>query len=115
MNLLIKYILTAFLVVVISELAKLNDRLGALLASLPIVTVLVLCWLYFEKQPDEKIANHAYYTFWYALGTLPFFLIFPWLLERFYFSGALILSLLLTLVIFYVYLLILSKFGIVLL
>ncbi|SMC26655.1 hypothetical protein SAMN02745857_02562 [Andreprevotia lacus DSM 23236] len=58
--LIIKYGITAAVVVLVSEFAKRSDRLGALIASLPLVTVLTLCWLYLEKQPADKIANHAY-------------------------------------------------------
>ncbi len=77
-----KYLITAVVVVVVSELAKRSDKLGALVAALPLVTVLTLIWLYLESQPMAKIANHARYTFWYVLPTLPMFLIFPWLLPR---------------------------------
>jgi hypothetical protein len=77
-----KYFLTAGMVVLISELAKRSDRLGGFIAALPLMTVLTLCWLYFENQSDEKIANHAYYTFWYVIPTLPMFLLFPYLLPR---------------------------------
>ena len=44
--------------------------------------VLALIWLYVENQPQEKLANHAWYTFWYVLPTLPMFLAFPVLLPR---------------------------------
>ncbi|MEQ1766138.1 MAG: DUF3147 family protein, partial [Methylotenera sp.] len=54
-----KYLITAGLVVLISELAKRSDKLGALVASLPLVTLLTLIWLYIEQQPTSKIANHA--------------------------------------------------------
>lgn len=82
MNIWLKYAITALLVVLISEFAKRSDRLGALLASLPVVTLLTLVWLYVERQPSEKIANHAYYTFWYVIPTLPMFLLFPYLLPK---------------------------------
>lgn len=113
MSLLLKYAVTALLVVVISEIAKYSDKLGALVSSLPLVSILVLCWLFVEQQSGEKIANHAFYTFWFVIGTLPFFLMFPWLLERFYFPVALAISLVITLIIFYIYLFLLEKFGIV--
>jgi hypothetical protein len=61
--LITKYAVTALLIVVISEVAKRSDRLGSLVAALPTVTVLTLIWLYVEKQPPEKISNHAWYTF----------------------------------------------------
>lgn len=115
MSILLKYAITALLVVVISETAKVNDKMGALVASLPLVTLLVLFWLYIEHQPDEKIANHAYYTFWYVLGSLPFFLVFPFLLGRLNFFVALLISTVITLALFAVYTVVLSRFGIELL
>jgi len=45
-----KYLLTAGMVVLISEIAKRSDRLGGLIAALPLVTVLTLSWLYIENQ-----------------------------------------------------------------
>lgn len=93
---MVKYFVTAGLVVLISEVAKRSDKLGALIASLPLVTLLTLFWLYFENQPTEKIANHAYYTFWYVIPTLPMFLVFPWLFAKLGFWGAMGLSVFLT-------------------
>lgn len=80
--LITKYLLTAAVVVLISEAAKRSDRLGGFVAALPLVTFLALIWLYVEKQPPSKISNHAWYTFWYVLPTLPMFLAFPLLLPR---------------------------------
>ena len=77
-----KYLLTAGMVVFISEVAKRSDRLGSFIAALPLMTLLTLTWLYIENQPEEKIANHAYYTFWYVIPTLPMFLLFPYLLPK---------------------------------
>lgn len=95
-----KYLITAGLVVLVSELAKRSDKLGALLASLPLVTVLTLVWLYVEKAPSEQISNHAYYTFWYVLPTLPMFITFPWMLGKWGFWLALLGGVLLTMVCF---------------
>ena len=58
--LITKYLLTAAVVVLVSEAAKRSDKLGAFVAALPMVTVLALIWLYVEKQPQAKIANHAW-------------------------------------------------------
>ena len=110
--LLVKYLVTAAVVVAVSELAKRSDKLGALLASLPLVTVLTLVWLYVEHQPMDKIANHAWYTFWYVLPTLPMFLLFPRLLNQFGFAGALGLFVLGTVVIFAAYAWLMAKAGI---
>lgn len=95
-----KYLVTAALVVLISETAKASDKLGGLIAALPLVTILTLIWLQLEQQPNSKIANHAWYTFWYVLPTLPMFLLFPWLLDRFGFWLSLAACALITLVCF---------------
>ena len=80
--LVFKYLTTAFIIVLVSEVAKRTDRLGALLASLPLVSIMVMIWLFVEKQGTEKVANHAFYTFWFVIPTLPMFLVMPWMLNR---------------------------------
>jgi uncharacterized membrane protein (GlpM family) len=89
-----KYFLTAAVVVLISEIAKRSDKLGGFVAALPMVTVFVLIWLHLENQSPEKIANHARYTFWYVLPTLPMFLVFSWLMPQIGFWLSLGLSIL---------------------
>lgn len=111
----VKYLVTAGVVVGVSELAKRSDKIGALVASLPLVTLLVLVWLYLEKQPTEKIANHAYYTFWYVVPTLPMFLLFPVLLPRIGFWPTLGASAVLTIACFWLFALVMQRFGIELL
>ena len=80
--LVIKYAVTALVIVLVSEVAKRSDKLGALISSLPFVTLMVMIWLYLEHQGSRKIGNHAYYTFWYVLPTLPMFLVMPWLMAK---------------------------------
>ena len=109
---LFKLLFTALIIVIISEIAKHYDRLAALVASLPLVTLITLFWLYYENQPEEKIANHAYYTFWYVIPTLPMFVFFPWAIKVFGFWITFILSIFLTIIIFFLYSTILKKFGI---
>jgi hypothetical protein len=108
----LKYIITAALIVLISELAKFSDKIGALTSALPLVTISVLFWLFFENQSTEKIANHSYYTFWYVLPTLPMFLLFPWIIKNWSFWPAILLSIGFTVVLFIVYVAVLKKFGV---
>ena len=113
--LITKYFVTAAVVVLVSEVAKRSDKLGGLIAALPLVTVLTLIWLYVEQQPQEKIANHAWYTFWYVVPTLPMFLLFPALLPRIGFWPTLLASVAITLISFGVFALVMRRFGIELL
>jgi hypothetical protein len=116
MNWLItKYAITAALVVLISEVAKRSDKLGGLIAALPLVTVLTLVWLYLEQQPVARIANHAWYTFWYVIPTLPMFLLFPPLLARMGFWPTLLACVIITITCFGLFALALRRFGIELL
>ena len=112
--LITKYLLTAAVVVLVSEVAKRSDKLGGLVAALPLVTVLALIWLYLEQQPQQKIANHAWYTFWYVVPTLPMFLLFPLLLPRLGFWLTLGASVVITLVSFVLFSLLVRRIGIAL-
>lgn len=110
-----KYLLTAGMVVFISEVAKRSDRLGGFIAALPLMTLLTLTWLYIESQPEEKIANHAYYTFWYVIPTLPMFLLFPYLLPKLGFWLTMGASIIVTVICFGLFALLIKSFGIELL
>lgn len=110
-----KYAVTAGVVVLVSEIAKRSDRLGGLIAALPLVTILALIWLHIETQSTEKVANHAWYTFWYVVPTLPMFLVFPWLLQRLGFWLALLACCVITILCFGAFALIVRRFGIELL
>ncbi len=111
MPIVIKYLITAAVVVLVSELAKRSDKIGALVASLPMMTFLVLIWLYVEHQPIEKINSHAYYTFWYVIPTLPMFLIFPYAHQQLGFWFGLSACALITVGLFFLWALALRYFG----
>lgn len=113
--LITKYVITSAVVVLVSEFAKRSDKLGGLIAALPLVTVLTLIWLYYEQQSPVKIANHAWYTFWYVVPTLPMFLIFPKLMMRMGFWPALCISMVSSMALFFIFAVVLRRFGIELL
>ena len=110
-----KYLVTAAVVVLVSELAKRSDKWGGFVAALPLVTLLTLIWLHVERQPEDKIANHAWYTFWYVLPTLPMFLAFPALLPRLGFWPTLLACVVLTVLCFGLFALAVRRWGIELL
>lgn len=110
-----KYMITAALVVIISEAAKRSDKLGGFIAALPMVTILTLVWLYLEKQPQAKLSSHAWYTFWYVVPTLPMFLVFPLLLPRLGFWLTMLASAGITVLCFGAFALLVRQFGIQLL
>ncbi len=110
--LITKYLVTSAVVVLVSEVAKRSDRVGGLIAALPLVTFLALIWLHVENQPASKITNHAWYTFWYVVPTLPMFLAFPALYPRLGFWPTMGASVVITLVCFVVFAWVIKGFGI---
>ena len=116
MPILLKYILTAAVVVAVSEFAKRSDKLGSLIGALPLVTVLAMIWLFIEAKDGQhvsKVANHAYYTFWYVIPTLPMFLVMSMMVRRgvnFWLSLGIYVGG--TMILFYLSYLVLKRFGI---
>lgn len=113
--LITKFLLSAGIIVLISEVAKRSDKLGALIGALPAVTILALIWMHIEGQPTEKLSNHAFLTFWYVLPSLPMFLVFPYLLGRLSFGLSLLTGILLSAICFGIVVRIAKLFGVELL
>ncbi len=80
--LVIKAVVSAIIVVIVSETARRNPGTGALIASLPLISVLGMIWLWRDTQDVARMAEHSTATFWYVLPSLPMFLIIPMLLKR---------------------------------
>ena len=78
----LKVLLTAVLVVAISEAAKRSTLLGGILASLPLTSLLAFIWLYGETGDTGKIADLSVSIFWYVLPSLVLFIALPLLLAR---------------------------------
>ena len=79
---ILKAIISGLLIAAASTIAKRYPGFGALIASLPLVSVLGMVWLWYEKPDPENMAAHAGATFWYVLPSLPMFLLMPALLRR---------------------------------
>ena len=79
---LIKALLSGLLVGLVSETARRNAALGALFASLPLISVLGMVWLWRDTHDANRLADHAQATFWYVIPSLPMFLFIPALLRR---------------------------------
>jgi hypothetical protein len=77
----IKAILSGLIVATVSTIARRYPGLGALVASLPLVSVLGMIWLWHSKPDPENMAVHAGATFWFVLPSLPMFLLIPALLR----------------------------------
>lgn len=82
LQLVVKALISGVLIAIISETAKKLPALGALIASLPLLSVLAMIWLWRDTHDSARIADHATATFWLVLPSLPMFLVLPYLLKR---------------------------------
>lgn len=79
---IIKLLISAGLIVLITEVAKNNVILGGLIKSLPLVSLLSIMWLYFENKDTQLISDLSISTIWFVISTLPMFYIFSKLLNQ---------------------------------
>ena len=80
--LLIKAGVSGVLVAIVSEVAKRYPGVGGLIASLPLVSVLGMIWLWRDTGDTGRLAAHSTATFWFVLPSLPMFLVIPVMLRR---------------------------------
>lgn len=81
-NVIFKTITTAIMIPGISELSKPFSFLSALLAALPINSLLIFIWIYIEQKNVLKIASMSQEFFFLVIPSLTFFLILPLLFKR---------------------------------
>ncbi len=79
--LLLKAAISGILIALASEVARRNAGIGALIASLPLVSILGMIWLWRDTHDPIRLANHAQATLWYVAPSLPMFLVIPALLR----------------------------------
>lgn len=74
---ILKWVISATLIVAASEAAKRNEVIGALLISLPLTSLLAITWLWSDTQDVEAVASMATSVLWLVLPSLVFFVVFP--------------------------------------
>jgi hypothetical protein len=79
--LIVKAALSGLLASLVSEIAKRSPAFGALVASLPLISVMAVIWLWRDTGDDARIASHMEATFWYVIPSLPMFLLVPAMLR----------------------------------
>ncbi len=110
---LAKIAITTVLIVLISEIAKRSSFWAAVLASLPLVSVLAMIWLYVDTKDVAKVSALSTGVFWLVFPSLVLFIVFPLLLKQgvdFYLS--LFISLGVTVVCYWLTVMVLNHYGI---
>ena len=110
---ILKVLISSVIIVVISEVSKRSSLMGSIFASLPLVSVLAMIWLYVDTKSVEKVSELSTSIFWLVIPSLSLFLILPQMLKwkiNFYLS--LLISITIMVIIYYLMVLILEKFNI---
>jgi hypothetical protein len=81
LQLILKAAVSGILIAAASTVAKRYPGFGALIASLPLVSVLGMIWLWSARPDAENMARHSAATFWYVIPSLPMFLLIPLMLR----------------------------------
>lgn len=113
MYFLLKVFLSAVLIASISEVSKKISILGAILASVPLTSVLAIIWMYQENKDTKAISELSIDIFWLVIPSLSFFIVLPILLKnKVNFYVSLISSLIIMIVFYFAMIFLLKKLGI---
>ena len=80
--LLVKAVVSGIVIAVASEVAKRWPGWGALIVSLPLVSILAMLWLWRDTHDPVRTADHVEATFWFVIPSLPMFLLIPAMLRQ---------------------------------
>jgi ABC-type nickel/cobalt efflux system permease component RcnA len=109
----IRAILSGIIIALIALVGKKAPAAGALIASLPLISILGMVWLWRDTGDNKLVADHAEATFWYVLPSLPMFLLIPLLLRNGYgFWLSLSTGIAMTILLYLGTILIAARFGI---
>ncbi len=112
MYLIIKTLITVLIVVAISEIARRSSLVAGILASIPLTSALAITWLYFDTKDTGSVINLSNSILLLIPPSLTFFLVLPVLLKRIDFLNSFIIAIISTVVIYWLYITLLSRFGI---
>lgn len=109
---IIKTLVSAVLIAVISTVSKRFPGFGGLIASLPFASILAMIWLYQDTQDVQKVINLSNAIFWMIIPSLSFFIVLPYLIKRFDFYPGMFISVILLGITYILYSKVLSYFKI---
>jgi len=109
----VRALLSGVLIALIALIGRKAPAAAALVASLPLISILGMIWLWRDTKDSVLLANHAEATFWYVLPSLPMFLVIPSMLRSgFSFWLALGAGVILTLLLYLATIGIAARFGV---
>lgn len=111
---LMKIVISAILIALISEVSKRSSLVGGITASVPLISVLAIIWLYRDTHDTQRVIELSYSVFWLVLPSLSLFLVLPVLLRAgLNFAVAMVIGLAVMVVLYYAMTWALLRFGVV--
>lgn len=113
MRFFLKIVISALIIAGVSEVAKRNKPMAAILASLPLTSMMAMIWLYHDTGNARSVGDLSVGIFWAVLPSLLFFITLPMFLKSgLRFAFAMSASSVITFFGYLVYGWALGKFGI---
>ena len=110
---LIKTLITAVVIVAVSEIARRSSLLAGLIASIPLVSFLAIIWLYWETKNSQKIVDLSYSIILMIIPSLTFFIVLPFVMKlQSSFVISMIVATVSTIIAYWLFILLLGKFGV---
>ena len=110
---LIKTLITAVIVVAVSEIARRSSLFAGLIASIPLVSFLAIIWLYWETKDSQKIVDLSYSIILMVVPSLTFFIVLPFVMKlQSSFVISMIIATVSTIIAYWLFIVLLGKFGI---
>ena len=110
---ILKLIITTFLIVLISEISKRSSLAGAILAAIPLVSILAMTWMYIDTSDSTKAVEFSNNIVWLIAPSMTLFISFPLFIKKgFGFYPSMLISIILTVFAYYSVIYLLEKFGI---
>ena len=108
-----KLIITALIIVIVSEVAKKSTFIGAIIISIPLTSLLAFTWLYIDTKDYQKVIDLSYGTILLSIPGFAFFIILPILLKfKQNFVLSILISIIGTALIYFIFSYFLKKFDI---
>ena len=112
MYLIIKTLISALVIVAVSEIAKKYTWAAAVIVSIPLTSLLAFIWLYFDTKDTQKIIDLSLSTIVMTLPSIVFFLILPLMLKlKHNFTFSILVAILSTSIAYLIFISIIKKFN----
>ena len=110
MYFILKTIISALIIVLVSEIAKKSSFIAAIIISIPLTSILAFIWIYWDTKDSQKVVDLSYGTILMTIPSFVFFLIFPLMIKlKQNFTFSLIISIFATSITYLIFIYILKK------